>query len=109
MKEYTIVLEHPELGGYHATVEAHFYGPVCGVHRRVAEAGQGGVASRGSRLAFALATSQVGWGTRYYLNSTYHHAAHAQELHNVSDLVPSVSVALAQVGVDAVVVVCHQH
>ena len=33
MKEHTIVLEHPVLGGYHATVEAHFYGHVCGAHR----------------------------------------------------------------------------
>ncbi len=33
MSEHTVVLEHPELGGYHATVEAHFYGPVCGAHQ----------------------------------------------------------------------------
>ena len=33
MSDHTIVLEHPELGGYHATVEAHYYGPVCGAHR----------------------------------------------------------------------------
>ena len=33
MKDHTIVLEHPKLGGYHATVEAHFYSPVCEAHR----------------------------------------------------------------------------
>ena len=33
MKDHTIVLEHPKLGGYHATVEAHFYGPLCEAHR----------------------------------------------------------------------------
>ena len=35
MSDHTIALEHPELGGYQATVEAHFYGPVCGAHRLV--------------------------------------------------------------------------
>ena len=43
MSEHTIVLEHPELGGYHATVEAHFYGPVCGAHRLVVVDDEGDV------------------------------------------------------------------
>ena len=33
MSDHTVVLEHPELGVYQATVEAHYYGPVCGAHR----------------------------------------------------------------------------
>ena len=43
MSEHTVVLEHPELGGYHATVEAHFYGPVCGAHRLVVVDDEGDV------------------------------------------------------------------
>ena len=43
MKDHTIVLEHPKLGGYHATVEAHFYGAVCGAHRFVVVDDEGDV------------------------------------------------------------------
>ncbi|MDP6560268.1 MAG: hypothetical protein QF619_09160 [Candidatus Binatia bacterium] len=43
MSDHTLVLEHPELGGYHATVETHFYGPACGAHRLVVVDDEGDV------------------------------------------------------------------
>ncbi len=43
MSDHTVVLEHPELGGYQATLEAHYYGPVCGAHRLVVVDDEGDV------------------------------------------------------------------